>query len=1031
MATATEPAPSRLLNRELSWVEFSARVLELAEDERLPLLERVKFAAIFSQGLDEFFMVRVAGLLELDEADVQVRSVDGLGAGQALDAIRERVAELTARQGRLWKRDLAPALAEAGIDVATIDDCSEREQEKLGKFFEREVFPILTPLAVGPGQPFPYVSGLSLSLGVIASDPETGDERFARVKVPEVLDRFVRVGKRLVPLESVIAYFLPMLFPGMEIAERALFRVTRDADFELSDDADDLLEAVESELRRRRFGDVVRLEVSRSASRAMRERLIEGLDVRPGQVYEIEGLLDQSELWQLVALDRPDLKPAAWAPVVPPRWARAAGGAEVFDEIRRGDLLVQQPYDSFRASFEAFAQAAARDRDVIAIKTAVYRTSDESSLVSSLIESAEQGKESVCLVELKARFDERRNIEWSREMEEAGVHVVHGFPDLKIHAKMTLVIRREQGGLRRYVHIGTGNYNASTARVYEDVGLFTADEEISADVADLFNYVTGFGRPQRFRKLLVAPFTMRARLVEEIRRVAAAAADGAPTRIRLKLNALVDPTIVEELYAASAAGVPIEIQARSICMLRAGVKGLSETVRVTSIVDRFLEHSRIYWFEAGRRDEHLHGERRPHAEEPRPTHRGAHPRRERAREGRDRRHPRQRVRRHDEHLGARPRRRVDPARGQGQEGARPPGGDDAPRPASRPPSPLLVVGPPCSAVRRDGDHRPVRVGVLDVGSNTARLLVADIRPDGSVTPIATESTHLGLGAEIAESGTLRSKTIAVAAGVCRRYAKRAQALGAVRAEVIVTAPAARARPPPPSSPRSPSAPGSPCGSSPRTRKASSPTAARSRVSSARRRASSASSTSAAARPRSSSAMRTRCRRGSGRSTSARSGSRALRCPATRRRGASWRKRGRSCARPSVRFDLPPPPLPSPQGAARGRSRSSSAGSSTGRPSSRRSRCWRGARRERSLAPPVSACRGPRRSSPAPSSSASSRRPSIARSSSPAAASAKAPRWRSPSSRPTTSPRSLGRHPAQGACDGTRPRLSRGERAGGT
>ena len=599
METATESARPRLLNRELSWVEFGARVLELAEDDRLPLLERLKFAAIFSQGLDEFFMVRVAGLLELDEADVPVRSADGLSAGQALDAIRDRVSELTARQGKLWKRDLAPALAAAGIDVATIDDCSDREREKLRKFFEREVFPILTPLAVGPGQPFPYVSGLSLSLGVIAVEPETGEERFARVKVPEVLDRFVPAGKRLVPLESVIAHFLPMLFPGMEIAERALFRVTRDADFELSDDADDLLEAVESELRRRRFGDVVRLELTRSASRDMRDRLIQGLDVRPGQVYEMEGLLDQSELWELVALDRPDLKPPAWSPVVPPRWARAASGSEVFDEIRRGDLLVQQPYDSFRASFEAFAEAAARDPEVIAIKTAVYRTSDESSLVSSLIECAEQGKESVCLVELKARFDERRNIEWSREMEEAGVHVVHGFPDLKIHAKMTLVVRREQGGLRRYVHIGTGNYNASTARVYEDVGLFTADEEISADVADLFNHVTGFGRPQRFRKLLVAPFTMRARLVEEIRRVATAAAEGIPTRIRLKLNALVDPTVVEELYAASAAGVPIEIQARSICMLRPGVKGLSETIRVTSVVDRFLEHSRIYWFEAG------------------------------------------------------------------------------------------------------------------------------------------------------------------------------------------------------------------------------------------------------------------------------------------------------------------------------------------------------------------------------------------------------------------------------------------------
>jgi polyphosphate kinase len=599
VATVTEPTPSRLLNRELSWVEFNARVLELAEDDGLPLLERIKFAAIFARNLDEFFMVRVAGLLELAESDVPKRSVDGLASGEALEAIRARVGELIARQGRLWKRELRPALTEAGIEIATIDECSEREQEKLGRYFEHEIFPILTPLAVGPGQPFPYVSGLSLSLGVIASDPKSGEERFARVKVPEGLNRFVPVGKRLVPLETVISHFLPMLFPGMEITERAVFRVTRDADFELSDDADDLLEAVESELRRRRFGDVVRLELSSSASRHMRERLMDWLDVRPGQVYEIEGLLDQSELWQLYALDRPDLKHEPWVPVVPPRWARVAVAGDVFEEIRRGDLFVHQPYDSFRASFEALAHAAAGDPDVIAIKTTVYRTSHESSLVTSLIECAEEGKQSVCLVELKARFDERRNIEWSRAMEEAGVHVVHGFPDLKIHAKMTLVVRREEGGLRRYVHVGTGNYNASTARLYEDVGLFTADEEISADVADLFNYVTGFGRPQRFRKLLVAPFTMRARLVEEIRRVSAAAAEGLPTRIRLKLNALVDPTIIEELYTASAAGVPIDIQARSICMLRPGVKGLSEAIQVSSIVGRFLEHSRVYWFEAG------------------------------------------------------------------------------------------------------------------------------------------------------------------------------------------------------------------------------------------------------------------------------------------------------------------------------------------------------------------------------------------------------------------------------------------------
>jgi polyphosphate kinase len=385
----------------------------------------------------------------------------------------------------------------------------------------------------------------------------------------------------------------------MEIAERAVFRVTRDADFELSDDADDLLEAVESELRLRRFGDVVRVEVSASASVGMLERLREGLAVTPEQVYEIEGLLDLADVMQLAKLERPDLKDEPLVPVTQPRLARVKDASRFFDEIRRGDVLVHQPYESFRTSFEAFVQAAAGDSDVIAMKTAVYRTSDDSALVSALIDCAEQGKQSVCLVELKARFDERRNIEWSRELEQAGVHVVHGFPDMKIHAKMTLVVRREAGGLRRYVHIGTGNYHAATARLYDDVGLFTADEEIAADVADVFNYVTGFGRPQRFRKLLVAPFAMRARLIEEIRRVAAAAAAGEKARVRLKLNNLVDPAVIDELYEASQAGARVDICARSICMLRPGVEGLSENVRVRSIVGRFLEHSRIYAFEAG------------------------------------------------------------------------------------------------------------------------------------------------------------------------------------------------------------------------------------------------------------------------------------------------------------------------------------------------------------------------------------------------------------------------------------------------
>lgn len=594
-----DQAPSRLLNRELSWLEFNARVLELAEDPAQPLLERVKFVAIHSSNLDEFFMVRVAGLLDQEAAGLGVLSADGLLPGQALAGIHARVSELVSRQARLWKRDLRPALEAEAIRIGSIEECAEKELSRLETRFVKEIYPVLTPLAVGPGQPFPYISGLSLSLAVLAVDPETGEERFARVKVPEGLDRFVDTGKRLVPLEAVIAHFLPMLFPGMEIAERAVFRVTRDADFEVSDDADDLIEAVESELRRRRFGDVVRVEVSASASAGMLNRLRTGLGVQAGQVYEIEGLLDLAELMELTKLDRPDLKDEPWPPVTQPRLARVRDAAEFFDEIRRADLLVHQPYESFRTSFEAFAAAAAADPHVIAMKTAVYRTSDDSALVSLLIDCAEQGKQTVCLVELKARFDERRNIDWSRELEQAGVHVVHGFPDMKIHAKMTLVVRREPGGLRRYVHIGTGNYHAATARLYEDVGIFTADEETAADVADVFNYVTGFGRPQRFRKLLVAPFRMRNRLVEEIRLVATAAGKGEPARIRLKLNNLVDPTLIEELYAASGAGARVEICARSICMLRPGVEGLSENVHVRSIVGRFLEHSRVYSFEAG------------------------------------------------------------------------------------------------------------------------------------------------------------------------------------------------------------------------------------------------------------------------------------------------------------------------------------------------------------------------------------------------------------------------------------------------
>jgi polyphosphate kinase len=603
MATKARATPvERLLNRELSQLELAARVLDLAADESQPLLERIKFSGIFSSILDEFFMVRVAGLIEQQASGLAVRSADGLTPQRALVQIRQRVVELATRQSRLWKRELRPGLQGEGIEIGTMDECTKPELAELAARFEHEIYPVLTPLGVGPGQPFPYISGLSLSLGVLAVDPDSGEERFARVKVPEGLPRFVPAGERglMIPLEGVIAHFLPMLFPGMEIAERAIFRVTRDADFELSDDADDLLEAVESELRRRRFGDVVRLEVSGSVSRGMLEQLTgtAGLRVEPEQVYEIEGPLDLSELSELAELDRPDLKDDPYAPVTPGRLARPRNASEFFAEIRRADLLVQQPYESFRASFEAFARAAAADPDVIAMKTTVYRTSDDSALVAALVDCAEQGKQSVCLVELKARFDERRNIEWSREMEQAGVHVVHGFPDLKIHAKMTLVVRREPEGLRRYVHIGTGNYHAGRARLFEDLGLFTADPEIAADVADLFNYVTGFGRPQRFRKLLVAPFGMRTRLIEEIRRVSADAAAGGEARIRLKLNNLVDPAVIDELYAASQAGVKVDVCARAICMLRPGVAGLSENITVRSVLGRFLEHSRICAFES-------------------------------------------------------------------------------------------------------------------------------------------------------------------------------------------------------------------------------------------------------------------------------------------------------------------------------------------------------------------------------------------------------------------------------------------------
>ncbi|HVV57409.1 MAG TPA: polyphosphate kinase 1 [Gaiellaceae bacterium] len=611
MAAATESEVGgpeiAFLNRELSQLDLIERVLELAADPGEPLLERVKFCGIVSSILDEFFMVRVAGLHDQVASGAATRTPDGRSPQQTLDEIRSRVLPLTDAQTRLWRDELCPALAAEGIVLGTVEDATDEEREELDDVFLRQIFPVLTPLAVGPGQPFPYISGLSLSLALLVRDPENGEERFARVKVPEGLDRFVSIGARglLVPLENVIAHSLDRLFPGMEIVERVPFRLTRDGDTEISDDADDLLEAVETEVQRRRFGSVVRLEVSSSVSRELLSQLRARLGVTADQVYAIRGLLDLDDVSQLWALDRPDLKVEPWIPYTQRRLAKER--SELFAEIDRRDVVVQHPYDSFATSVEAFVQAAASDPDVVTLKTTVYRTSRDSAIAPALIQASQAGKQAVCVVELKARFDEERNIGWARSLEQAGVHVVYGFPDMKIHAKTTLVVRREGDDLRRYVHIGTGNYHATTARTYEDVGLFTADPDIGADVADLFNFVTGFGRPQRFRKLLVAPFNLRRQLTEEIRAVATAAEAGEHARIRLKCNSLTHPEIIEELYKASQAGVEIDVVVRAYCTLVPGVPGMSETIRVRSILGRFLEHSRLYCFEAGERKTYLLG----------------------------------------------------------------------------------------------------------------------------------------------------------------------------------------------------------------------------------------------------------------------------------------------------------------------------------------------------------------------------------------------------------------------------------------
>ena len=576
-------------------------MLELAADPQLPLLESVKFCAIYSANLDEFFSVRMAGLRRQVEAGVTRPFPDGRTPVRTLVDARARIVELQATQTGLWLESLQPALAAEGVPIVHVDECSARELRSLEKRFERTIEPLLTPIAVGAAAPFPYVPSLALNVGLTTRDPDTGDQRFVRLNVPEDLPRFVPVGERgiRVPLEEVVLHFLPDVVGGVEIEQVGVFRVTRDADFSVEEDADDLLQAVETQLEQRRFGDVVRLEVGAESPPELVETLRRELRIEASQIYESAAPLGLAALLELVDIDRPDLCDAPWLPVTRRPFAKQ-GPADVLARIRRSDILVHHPYDSFETSVEAFV-AAARDPKVAALKGTVYRAGDVSATLESLVESAEQGKQAVCLVELKARFDERRNIEWSRALERAGVDVVYGAADLKVHAKLTLLVRRERGGIRRYVHIGTGNYHASHATTYEDLGLFTADEEIAADVAEVFNAVTGRTRPSVFRKLLVGPWSLRSGIMSEIDRVTRAARAGEVARIRIKVNALVDPEAIEALYAASAAGVTIEIITRGICALHPGVAGAGDGITVRSVLGRFLEHSRIFSFEVGDR----------------------------------------------------------------------------------------------------------------------------------------------------------------------------------------------------------------------------------------------------------------------------------------------------------------------------------------------------------------------------------------------------------------------------------------------
>jgi polyphosphate kinase len=602
-AWPSELPADRFANREMSWLDFNARVLELAEDSRQPLLERVKFLAIFASNLDEFYMVRVAGLKRRSDMGLGVVSADGLTVPEQLAMIGARTQELVERLGRCFTDDVLPALQEVGIRLVRWADIDAADRANLAEYFSTQVFPVLTPLAVDPGHPFPYISGLSLNMAIVVRDPATGTERFARVKVPKNVDRFIRVRPGtddFLPIEDLIAAHLAELFPGMQVVEHQTFRVTRNADFEVEEDRDeDLWQALERELARRRFGPPVRLEIADTTSERILKLLLDELDVHPGDAVEVPGLLDLSSLWQIYNLDRPTLKDTPFVPATPVAFAEGETPKSAFAYLRDGDILLHHPYESFATTVQRFIEQAAADPQVLAIKQTLYRTSGDSPIVDALIAAATAGKQVVVLVEIKARFDEQANITWAKALERAGVHVVYGLVGLKTHCKIALVVRQEGSTIRRYCHIGTGNYNPKTARTYEDLGLLTADPSIGADLTDLFNVLTGYSRQTEYRNLLVAPHSIRTGIVERIEREIVHQREGRGGIVRMKMNSIVDEQVIDALYRASRAGVSVDVTVRGICALRVGIPDLSDRITVRSVLGRFLEHSRIVHFGGG------------------------------------------------------------------------------------------------------------------------------------------------------------------------------------------------------------------------------------------------------------------------------------------------------------------------------------------------------------------------------------------------------------------------------------------------